>query len=153
MQVQVKKQLKIELDQQDIISAVGIYLAQNGISVNQAELNEINFVKSPKDGLRATLNITEESGIPKDEEESPKEPESEVELAIPQPAVTTPEFVVEPEPEIAEGPGEVDTSTVEDVMPSVDEVAALIQEPQTPVNEEEEEAVVQPQDSRKSLFG
>ena len=62
MQIQIKKQLKIELYQADIVEAVGDYLIKHGQKVNAEALAEINFVKSPKDGLRASLNLTEESG-------------------------------------------------------------------------------------------
>ena len=62
MQIQIKKQLKIELDQADIVEAVGDYLIKHGQKVNAEALAEITFVKSPKDGLRASLNLTEESG-------------------------------------------------------------------------------------------
>lgn len=63
MQVQIKKQLKIELDQADITLAIRNFLAANGYTISEAELEKINYVKSPRDGLRAELNITEESGV------------------------------------------------------------------------------------------
>ena len=62
MQIKKKTQLKIELDQLDIVEAVRDYLLKHGQRISEAELDEIIFVKSPKDGLRASLNITEESG-------------------------------------------------------------------------------------------
>lgn len=70
MQVQIKKQLKIELDQADITLAIRNFLAANGYIIREAELEKINYVKSPRDGLRAELNITEESGV---ETEAPGE--------------------------------------------------------------------------------
>ena len=153
MQIQIKKQLKIELDQADIVEAVGDFLLKHNQKVSAAELEAINFVKSPKDGLRATLNITEESGTDTDEVAEPVEKKSIVE----QPSV----FTAEPETETAdpapvvdeeepvEDPGTIEPSTVEDVMPSVDEVAAMV-EPVAVVEEEEEASAPAP--SRSALF-
>lgn len=155
MQIQIKKQLKIELDQADIVEAVGDFLLKHNQKVSAAELEAINFVKSPKDGLRATLNITEESGTDTDEAVEPAEKKPIVE----QPSVAT----TEPETETVapdtapvgeeethvEDPGTVEPSTVEDVMPSVDEVAAMVE----PVAVVEEEAPVAPAPvSRSALF-
>lgn len=158
MQIQIKKQLKIELDQADIVEAVGDFLLKHNQKVSAAELEAINFVKSPKDGLRATLNITEESGTDTDEVAEPVEKKSIVE----QPSVVTAEHETEtvaPDPtpvvddeEPVEEPGTVEPSTVEDVMPSVDEVAAMV-EPVAVVEEEEEEAPVATAPvSRSALF-
>ena len=156
MQIQIKKQLKIELDQADIVEAVGDFLLKHNQKVSAAELEAINFVKSPKDGLRATLNITEESGTDTDEVAEPVEKKSIVE----QPSVVTTEPETETadpapvadEEEPVEDPGTVEPSTVEDVMPSVDEVAAMV-EPVAVVEEEEEEAPVAPAPvSRSALF-
>ena len=155
MQIQIKKQLKIELDQADIVEAVGDFLLKHNQKVSAAELEAINFVKSPKDGLRATLNITEESGTDTDEVVEPTEKKPIVE----QPSVAT----TEPETETvapdtapvgeeetqAEEPGTVEPSTVEDVMPSVDEVAAMVEQPVAVVEEEEAPAPVA---SRSALF-
>ena len=155
MQIQIKKQLKIELDQADIVEAVGDFLLKHNQKVSAAELEAINFVKSPKDGLRATLNITEESGTDTDEVAEPVEKKPIVEQ--PSVATTEPETetvapdtapVGEEETQVEE-PGTVEPSTVEDVMPSVDEVAALVEEPGTVVEEEEAPAPVA---SRSALF-
>lgn len=154
MQIQIKKQLKIELDQADIIEAVGDLLTKHGQRVSQEELTEIVFVKSPKDGLRASLSITEQTGTDFDQQAE------EVELTEKKPTPEKPsEPITEPEEEepVAEEPGEVETSTVEDVMPSVDEVAAMRdtqpEEPTTYVDDEESvEAPVEAEEPRKSLF-
>lgn len=152
MQIQIKKQLKIELDQADIIEAVGDLLTKHGQRVSQEELTEIIFVKSPKDGLRASLSITEQTGTDFDQQAE------EVVLTEKKPTLEKPvEPIAEPEEEPSEEPGEVETSTVEDVMPSVDEVAAMRdtqpEEPTTHVDDEEAvEAPVEAEEPRKSLF-
>lgn len=167
MQVQIKRQLKIELDQSDITIAVANYLAANGYSINQTDLEKINYVKSPKDGLRAELNITEETGVEAEADSIP--PNTPVEYdAESRPAVTNleakttaidgkittvgdaqitttvtriPAAAVEPEPEVEDDePGVIAASTVEDVMPSVSEMKAIVEatpEPE-PVNPEPE---------------
>ena len=157
MQIQIKKQLKIELDQADIVEAVGDFLLKHNQKVSAAELEAINFVKSPKDGLRATLNITEESGTDTDEVAEPTEKKPIVEQ--PSVATTEPETeTVAPDPAPVceeetpvEEPGTVEPSTVEDVMPSVDEVAAMV-EPVAVVEEEEEATVATAPVSRSALF-
>lgn len=101
MQVQIKKQLKIELDQADITLAIRNFLAANGYTISEAELEKINYVKSPRDGLRAELNITEESGV---------EPEALVGVTTAVEATEVDVPVVE-----TEEPGEVTTPSVEDV--------------------------------------
>lgn len=155
MQIQIKKQLKIELDQADIIEAVGDLLTKHGQRVSQEELTEIVFVKSPKDGLRASLSITEQTGTDFDQQAE------EVELTEKKPTLEKPvEPIAEPDPVEAEAeePGEVETSTVEDVMPSVDEVAAMRDtQPEEPAatyvdDEESVEAPVEAEEPRKSLF-
>ena len=105
MQVQIKKQLKIELDQADITLAIRNFLAANGYTISEAELEKINYVKSPRDGLRAELNITEESGV---------EPEAPVGVttAVEATEVDVPVGVTV---DVTEAPGEVATPSVEDV--------------------------------------
>lgn len=156
MQIKKKTQLKIELDQLDIVEAVRDYLLKHGQRISEAELDEIIFVKSPKDGLRASLNITEESGSEIEGELPTAEPIETAEETVESVRATleaeeqpaTQEAEVQPEEE-AEAPGEVHTSTEEDVMPSVDEIAAM----QTPVEEEEEALVAAaPTTSRATLF-
>jgi len=141
MQVQIKKQLKIELDEQDITLAVANYLAANGYSINQEDLTKINYVKSPKDGLRAELNITEESGIEPEPAKLSVVQDSEgvvtgygLENQVAEPVtisaikaeVTPVNAVVTHEP-VTEEPGEVEPSTVEDVMPGVTEIKQMVE--------------------------
>ena len=101
MQVQIKKQLKIELDQADITLAIRNFLAANGYTISEAELEKINYVKSPRDGLRAELNITEEPGV---ETEAPVDVTTTVEATEVDVPVGVPEAL-----------GEVATPSVEDV--------------------------------------
>ena len=149
MQVQIKKQLKIELDQNDIIQAVGLYLAQNDIAVSDVNLNEITFVKSPKDGLRASLNITEEQGdVPETEVAVNEQPEPEPEpVATEQPVATQ---AVEDAVSRAfadagiEGEGEGEEH--------VQEQAATVAEPVQPETDEEVAVAPAAEDVRKTLF-
>ena len=126
MQVQIKKQLKIELDQADITLAIRNFLAANGYTISEAELEKINYVKSPRDGLRAELNITEESGV---ETEIQAPVTNTVEAA----EVDTP--VVE-----TEAPGEVATPSVEDV--AVNEAVERALVPEVEPEDEVEPATV-----------
>lgn len=114
MQVQIKKQLKIELDQADITLAIRNFLAANGYTISEAELEKINYVKSPRDGLRAELNITEESGV---------EPEAPVGVTT---AVEATE--VDVPVGVTEAPGEVATPSVEDVAVNEAVERALVPE-------------------------
>lgn len=114
MQVQIKKQLKIELDQADITLAIRNFLAANGYTISEAELEKINYVKSPRDGLRAELNITEESGV-----------ETETQAVV----TTTVEATEVDAPVVeTEAPGEVATPTVEDVAVTEAVERALVPE-------------------------
>lgn len=117
MQVQIKKQLKIELDQVDITLAIRNFLAANGYTISEAELEKINYVKSPRDGLRAELNITEESGV---------EPEAPV-------GVTTAVEATEVDVPVGatEAPGEVATPSAEDVAVNEAVERALVPEVET----------------------
>ena len=140
MQVQIKKQLKIELDEADIIEAVGAFLQANDVKVSTDDLAKITFVKSPKDGLRASLNVTEDETIEDEPRPNP--------VVINTRSDVTPEVPETVEPTVVdedEEPGVITTSTVEDVIPSVDEIKQLVEQA---VTEEEESPV----DSRKSLF-
>lgn len=155
MQVQIKRQLKIELDQADITLAVKNFLAEAGHVISDADLAKINFVKSPQTGLRAELSINDEVVADEPAEvkpvvetsavvqevavESAKEHTVEVGLAV----VETPAPVVEAE---TEEPGEVETSTVDDVALNHLDAQA---EP-APVADEEDGEV--PASERKSLF-
>lgn len=155
MQVQIKRQLKIELDQADITLAVKNFLAEAGHVISDADLAKINFVKSPQTGLRAELSINDEVVADEPAEVKPvvetsavvqevaveaaKEHIAEVGLAV----VETPAPVVEAE---TEEPGEVETSTVDDVALNHLDAQA---EP-APVADEEDGEV--PASERKSLF-
>lgn len=150
MQVQIKRQLKIELDQADITTAVGNFLAANGYQISDEDLARINFVKSPKDGLRAELNINEATEVADEPVEQPNVGTTEnpaVEEA--QPVATT----VPEESAPADEPGAVEPSTVEDVAPVADEaVADAVDRAFTPAADEEEEEAVVPQGIPTSLF-
>ena len=136
MQVQIKKQLKIELDQADITLAIRNFLAANGYTISEAELEKINYVKSPRDGLRAELNITEESGV---ETEAPVGVTTAVEateVAVP---VDVPVGVTVDVPvDVTEAPGEVATPSVEDVAVNEAVERALAPEVETEVEVEVE---------------
>lgn len=144
MQVQIKKQLKIELDQNDIIQAVGLYLAQNDIAVSDVNLNEITFVKSPKDGLRASLNITEEQGDVPETEVAVNEPEPEP-VATEQPAATQ-------AVEDAVSRAFADAGVEGDGEEQVQEQAATVAEPVQPETDEEVAVAPATEDVRKALF-
>lgn len=144
MQVQIKKQLKIELDQNDIIQAVGLYLAQNDIAVSDVNLNEITFVKSPKDGLRASLNITEEQGDVPETEVAVNEPEPEP-VATEQPAATQ-------AVEDAVSRAFADAGVEGDGEEQVQEQAAPVAEPVQPETDEEVAVAPAAEDVRKALF-
>ena len=138
MQVQIKKQLKIELDQADITLAIRNFLAANGYTISEAELEKINYVKSPRDGLRAELNITEESGV---ETEAPVGVTTAVEateVAVP---VDVPVGVTVDVPvDVTEAPGEVATPSVEDVAVNEAVERALAPEVETEAEDEVEPA-------------
>ena len=125
MQVQIKKQLKIELDQADITLAIRNFLAANGYTISEAELEKINYVKSPRDGLRAELNITEESGVE-------TEIQAAVATAVEAAEVDVPVGVTIDVPVIeTEAPGEVATPSVEDVAVTEAVERALVPELET----------------------
>ena len=146
MQVQIKRQLKIELDQADITSAVGNFLAANGYQISDEDLARINFVKSPKDGLRAELNINEATEVADEPVEQPHVGTTE------NPAVEDAATAVPEESAPADDPGAVEPSTVEDVAAVAEEaVEAAVDRAFTPAADEEEEEVV-PQGIPTSLF-
>ena len=156
MQVQIKRQLKIELDQADITSAVGNFLAANGYQISDEDLARINFVKSPKDGLRAELNINEATEVADEPVEQPHVGTTEnpaVEDAAIADLEAQPTATAVPEESApADDPGAVEPSTVEDVAPVVEEaVEAAVDRAFTPAADEEEEEVV-PQGIPTSLF-
>ena len=156
MQVQIKRQLKIELDQADITTAVGNFLAANGYQISDEDLARINFVKSPKDGLRAELNINEATEVADEPVEQPHIGTTEnpaVEDAAIADLEAQPTATAVPEESApADDPGQVEPSTVEDVAPVAEEaVEAAVDRAFTPAADEEEEEVV-PQGIPTSLF-
>lgn len=147
--MQIKKQLKIELNNQDVVAAIRDYMLRHGQKVSDAELADIRFVNTAKDGIRATLNVTEETDTDTD---TPVAPTDAVEYAAQHIQEVGLEVAPKPVAEVQaeDPPGEVETSTVEDVMPSVDEIAAM---QETPVAPETTEAVAETNNPfRKSLF-
>ena len=157
MQVQIKRQLKIELDQADITTAVGNFLAANGYQISDEDLARINFVKSPKDGLRAELNINEATEVADEPVEQPQVGTTEnpaVEDAAIADLEAQPTATAVPEESApADEPGAVEPSTVEDVAPVADEaVADAVDRAFTPAADEEEEEAVVPQGIPTSLF-
>lgn len=159
MQIKKKTQLKIELDQNDIVEAVRDFLLKHGQRISDAELAEITFVKSPKDGLRASLDITEETASESEGDVVTDEPESDIETAEESVEAVRDTLAQDPEEEdeptqspdeVAEeeAPGEVETSTVEDVMPGVDEIAEM----QVDTQEEDAAAALAQRASRSALF-
>ena len=147
MQVQIKRQLKIELDQADITTAVGNFLAANGYQISDEDLARINFVKSPKDGLRAELNINEATEVADEPVEQPQVGTTE------NPAVEEAQPVPTAVPEES-APGAVEPSTVEDVAPVAEAaVEEAVDRAFAPTAEEEEEvAPVVPHNIPSSLF-
>lgn len=174
MQVQIKRQLKIELDQADITSAVKSFLAAAGHNISDDDLAKINYVKSPQTGLRAELSISDE--VVADEPVAPVDMGariSNLEVSVQaidgkvtsvaaaqvgtteNPAVeeTQPVPTAVPEESApADEPGAVEPSTVEDVAPVAEEaVEAAVDRAFTPAADEEEEEVV-PKGIPTSLF-
>lgn len=158
MQIQIKRQLKIELDQADITAAVKSFLAAAGHNISDDDLAKINYVKSPQTGLRAELSISdevvaEEPVAPADMgarisnlESSVQAIDGKVTSVAAAQVGTINAVVLKGE---SEAPGQVEPSTVEDVaptaepvaeeeqpvdvMPSVSEIAAIVAE--TPVKD------------------
>lgn len=147
MQVQIKRQLKIELDQADITLAVKNFLAEAGHAISDADLAKINYVKSPQTGLRAELSINDEVVA----EDAPLPV-----VVVAEPVAVEPESTetVEPTPEPtededteSEAPGEVETSTVGDVaLNALDAIA------EAESTDEVEAPVAEDGAPRKSLF-
>ena len=133
--MQIKTQLDIELNESDIKAAIALYLAQNNVSVSDEELSAIKFVNSRNDGIKANLTVSnEKSTAPEDYLEEPVKDAVET---FQEEATNTTEEAEEASEELLE------PSTVEDVMPSIDEIAEQ-QQPSTPGK---------PVFANKSLFG
>ena len=134
--MQIKTQLDIELNESDIKAAIALYLTQNNVSVSDAELNAIKFVNSRNDGIKANLTVSnEKSTAPEDY--LVEEPVAHPVETFQEEATNTTEEVEEASEELLEA------STVEDVMPSIDEIAEQ-QQTSTPGK---------PVFASKSLFG
>ena len=134
--MQIKTQLDIELNESDIKAAIALYLTQNSVSVSDEELSAIKFVNSRNDGIKANLTVSNEKSTAP--EEHPVEaPVLHSVETFQEEATNTTEEVEEASEELLE------PSTVEDVIPSIDEIAEQQQTP-TPGK---------PVFARKSLFG
>ena len=134
--MQIKTQLDIELNESDIKAAIALYLAQNNVSVSDEELSAIKFVNSRNDGIKANLTVSnEKSTAPEDYHV--EEPVEDAVETFQEEATNTTEEAEEASEELLE------QSTVEDVMPSIDEIAEQ-QQTSTPGK---------PVFASKSLFG
>ena len=133
--MQIKTQLDIELNEADIKASIALYLTQNNVNVSDEELDAIKFVNSRNDGIKANLTVSnEKSTAPEDYiGEAPVMHSVEPFQAE---AASTTEEAEEASEELLEA------STVEDVMPSIDEIAE--QQAPTPGK---------PTFAGKSLFG
>ena len=134
--MQIKTQLDIELNESDIKAAIALYLTQSHVSVSDEELSAIKFVNSRNDGIKANLTVSnEKSTAPEDY--LVEEPVKDAVETFQEEATNTTEEAEEASEELLE------PSTVEDVMPSIDEIAEQQQAP-TPGK---------PVFASKSLFG
>lgn len=134
--MQIKTQLDIELNESDIKAAIALYLAQNNVSVSDEELNAIKFVNSRNDGIKANLTVSNEKSTAPEEYMAEATVEAPVETFQEEDANTTAE-AEEATEELLEA------STVEDVMPSIDEI----------VQQQQTTSAGKPVFPSKSLFG
>ena len=120
--MQIKTQLDIELNESDIKAAIALYLSQNNVSVSDEELSAIKFVNSRNDGIKANLTVSnEKSTAPEDYHV--EEPVKDATETFQEEATNTTEEAEEASEELLE------PSTVEDVIPSIDEIAEQQQAP------------------------
>lgn len=122
--MQIKTQLDIELNESDIKAAIALYLAQNSVSVSDEELSAIKFVNSRNDGIKANLTVSNEKSTAP-EEHLVEAPVLHSVGAFQEEATNTTEEAEEASEELLEA------NTVEDVMPSIDEIAEQQQAPTT----------------------
>ena len=122
--MQIKTQLDIELNESDIKAAIALYLTQNNVSVSDEELSAIKFVNSRNDGIKANLTVSNEKSTAP-EEQLPEAPVMHSAGTFQEEAPNTTEEFEEASEELLEA------STVEDVMPSIDEIAEQQQVPTT----------------------
>ena len=120
--MQIKTQLDIELNESDIKAAIALYLTQNNVSVSDEELSAIKFVNSRNDGIKANLTVSNEKSTAPEEQLSEAPVLHSVGTFQEEAPNTTEEFE-EASEELLEA------STVEDVMPSIDEIAEQQQAP------------------------
>ena len=122
--MQIKTQLDIELNESDIKAAIALYLTQNNVSVSDEELSAIKFVNSRNDGIKANLTVSNEKSTAP-EEQLPEAPVMHSVGTFQEEAPNTTEEVEEVSEELLEA------STVEDVIPSIDELVEQQQVPTT----------------------
>lgn len=134
--MQIKTQLDIELNESDIKAAIALYLTQNNVSVSDEELSAIKFVNSRNDGIKANLTVSNEKSTAP-EEQLPEAPVMHSVGTFQEEAPNTTEEFEEASEELLEA------STVEDVIPSIDE---LVEQQQAPTPGK-------PTFANKSLFG
>ena len=134
--MQIKTQLDIELNESDIKAAIALYLTQNNVSVSDEELSAIKFVNSRNDGIKANLTVSNEKSTAPEEHLAEAPVMHSVE-SFQEEFKCTPDKAEEASEELLEA------STVEDVIPSIDE---LVEQQQTPTPGK-------PIFGNKSLFG
>lgn len=122
--MQIKTQLDIELNESDIKAAIALYLTQNSVSVSDDELSAIKFVNSRNDGIKANLTVSNEKSTAP-EEHLAEAPVMHSVGTFQEEAPNTTEEFEEVSEELLEA------STVEDVIPSIDELVEQQQVPTT----------------------
>ena len=135
--MQIKTQLDIELNESDIKAAIALYLTQNNVSVSDEELSAIKFVNSRNDGIKANLTVSNEKSTAPEEHLAVAPVMGSV-GSFQEEAASTTEEVEEVSEELLEA------STVEDVIPSIDELVE--QQQQVPTTGK-------PLFGNKSLYG
>lgn len=113
--MQIKTQLDIELNESDIKAAIALYLTQNNVSVSDEELSAIKFVNSRNDGIKANLTVSNEKSTAP-EEHLVEAPVMHSVGSFQEEDKCTPYKAEEASEELLEA------STVEDVIPSIDEL-------------------------------
>ena len=113
--MQIKTQLDIELNESDIKAAIALYLTQNNVSVSDDELSAIKFVNSRNDGIKANLTVSNEKSTAP-EEHLVEAPVMHSVGSFQEEVKCTPDEAEEVLEELLEA------STVEDVIPSIDEL-------------------------------
>ena len=122
--MQIKTQLDIELNESDIKAAIALYLTQNNVSVSDEELSAIKFVNSRNDGIKANLTVSNEKSTAP-EEHLVEAPVMHSVGSFQEEVKCTPDKAEEVSEELLEA------STVEDVIPSIDELVEQQQVPTT----------------------